>query len=226
MQIHSFVSPFHLEHFTRLRALALDQLHSSRAIRTVIGQCHQLIQSWFDQLFIFERWSIESFYYGSEDLDRLFQHTSHLRHLCLVRNDDAVDGSLRFSVYGSSAIISDLLRKPPSLRYLIAETDDVNWDGYWWQQFITDRLPESLLWLFPIDCYVLFLFRTCVTQLETVHKVTFGGKTADIRFNPLIPLKNKSKSISFEIFKRLWTHVNRIIERKNRCFIIIWSPKV
>ena len=43
MRIHSFVSRFHLEHFTCWRALALDHLHSLRTIRIVFGQCHQLI---------------------------------------------------------------------------------------------------------------------------------------------------------------------------------------
>ena len=196
MQIHSFVSRFHLQHFTCLRALALDHLHSSRTISTVIGQCHQLIHLdlthclfsnddpsvsdpfntiWSLRNLVrchidirFKRGmeailptvistslqdlTIESFYYGSEHLARLFQHTPYLRHLRLVLSDDAADESLRssipsiirlrFSVYESLAIMSDLLRKLPNLHYLTAETDDLDWDGHSWQQMITDRLPK------------------------------------------------------------------------------------
>ena len=196
MQIHSFVSRFHLQHFTCLRALALDHLHSSRTISTVIGQCYELIHldlthclfsnddpsvsDLFNTIWSlrnlvrchidirFKRGmeailptvistslqdlAIKSFYYGSEDLARLFQHTPYLRHLRLVLSDDAADGSLRssiplivrlrFSVYESSAIMSDLLRKLPNLHYLTAETDDLDWDGHSWQQMITDHLPK------------------------------------------------------------------------------------
>ena len=115
-------SRFHLQYFTRLRALALDHLHSSRTISTVIGQCHQLIHldlthclfssddpsisDLFNTIWSLrnlvrchidirfnrgmeailptvistslQSLTIESFYYGSEDLARLFQHTPYL----------------------------------------------------------------------------------------------------------------------------------------------------
>ncbi|CAF1439078.1 unnamed protein product [Adineta steineri] len=97
--------------------------------------------------------SIESYCYGWKQLNHLLQQTPSLRYLHILLRDEPEDEqsllftstslvTLKISAYESPITLTNLLKSAPNLYRLAVETDEINMNGYSWEQLIVNHLPR------------------------------------------------------------------------------------
>ncbi|CAF3781081.1 unnamed protein product [Adineta steineri] len=97
--------------------------------------------------------STKSYSYGWKQLNHLLQQTPSLRHLHIFLEDEPEDEqsrlftstslvTLKISAYQSPITLTNLLKSAPNLYRLVVETDEINMNGYDWEELIINHLPR------------------------------------------------------------------------------------